>query len=300
MRFDWYQTTIEADPVVALETLAKLGHEVRPADSLAKRYRYDQGWQVHHHARGVVATVMAGGNGDKPHAFASSDATDAFVDLVRNTWPDHHLVTRMDSAQDFNDSTAFKRLRRAALKVAKAHRMAFPAISDQLNAKAGRTQYIGSPTSDYRGRLYEKGWEQLAKLKALWGKQFQNIEIPDWVEIKNEATGEMVKAADWIRLEVQARPDGEEARRLAAHATPEQAWGFTSWSHELAQIAMQLDLERIYIRTRKVSKDEEALRWMCQQYGALLIRQLEDYGNWQGVGLEIGRLVQEQQRQRTR
>ena len=28
-----------------------------------------------------------------------------------------------------------------------------------------------------------------------------------------------------------------------------------------------LELERIYIRARKISKDEEALRWMLRQYG---------------------------------
>lgn len=299
MRFDWYQTTIEDEPQVVLETLKKLGHELRPADALAKRYRYDNGYQVHHHERGVVASVFVGGNGGKPHAFASSDSTDAFVDVVRSQWPDRHLVTRMDSAQDFNDSSAFNRLRRVALKVAKAHRMAFPSISDQLNQQAGRTQYIGSPSSDYRGRLYEKGWEQIAKMKTLWGKDFRNADMPEWVEVRNEATGEMVKAADWIRLEVQARPDGEEARRLAAVATPEQAWGFTSWSHELAKHAMQLDLERIYIRTRKVSKDEEAMRWMCQQYGALLTRQHNDLGDWKCVGLEIGKLVAEQARDKS-
>lgn len=63
MRFDWYQCTIQDDPVTGIPELAKLGHELRPADGLARRYHYNQGFQVYHHLRGVVATVLAGGMG---------------------------------------------------------------------------------------------------------------------------------------------------------------------------------------------------------------------------------------------
>jgi hypothetical protein len=58
---------------------------------------------------------------------------------------------------------------------------------------------------------------------------------------------------------------------------------------------MALDLERIIMRTRKVSKDEEALRWMCQQYGGPLSRLQADLGDWSCVGLELGRIISEQQ-----
>ncbi len=293
MRFDWYQTTIEADPIQTLNTIAKLGDEVIAADGLAKRYRYDQGWQVTHRSKGVVATVFAGGNNGKPHAFASSEATDEFVQLVRTEWPEHHLVTRMDAAEDFNDSTAFNRIRREALKIAKRHRLSFPSITDQINAKAGRTQYIGSPSSDYRGRLYEKGYEQLAKWREWFAHTYPQFE-PHEPTAFTTPTGMAVRPEDWIRLEVQCRPDGEQARRAAAHATPEQAWTFTSWSHELAKAVLKLDLERIYIRQRKVSKDEQTLRWMCAQYGGMLTRLCSDLGDWKAVGLQIGDTIAQQ------
>jgi len=293
MRFDWYQTTIDDSPNNVIGILSKLGHEVRQNDSAAKAYRYKQGWEIHHHGRGVIARVFAGGNGDKPHALATSDETDAFVDLVRNQWPDKHLVTRMDAAQDFNEPGAYRRLRRVARKVAKDHRLGFHSIEDRLDAKAGRTQYIASPKSAYRARLYEKGWEQVAKLQSLFKGSFK----PDALTfgmVQNTATGEYIKPEDWTRLELQARPKGEEARRLAAFATPEQAWTFTDWSQHLAREAMALDLERFYMRSRKVSKDEEALRWMCQQYGGMLQRLHSDVGDWACVGLEVGRIIAEQ------
>lgn len=294
MRFDWYQTTIEADPREVVHTIAKLGHELRPADGLARKYRYDQGWAVHHNQSGVVAHVFAGGNGGKPHAYASSQATDAFVDLVRTEWPERHLVTRMDAAEDFIEENCYDRIRPVARRIAKRHRLNFPKYEDDLNPAAGRTQYIGSPSSDYRARLYEKGWEEVAKLLALFKGEIPANLAENVTTITNTVTGENVRPQDWTRLELQVRPRQEEGRRRAATVAPDEAWGFTDWATELAKEAMALELERIVIRTRKVSKDEEALRWMCQHYGAMLTRLQGDLGDWACVGLEIGRMIEQQ------
>jgi hypothetical protein len=291
MRFDWYQATIEASVTDVIGSVGKLGHELRPADSLARRYCYQQGWAVHHNERGIVATIFAGGNGDKPHALATSDEADEFASLVREQWPETHLVTRMDVAQDFYESGCYDRLRRVLKKVAKSHRLSFSSVADELDDTAGRTQYIGSPTSEYRGRLYEKGWEVVGKalksIDAPWG----NLPAGSIIGIPIK-TGEMVNPADWNRLELQARPKGEVARRAAAIATPEQAWTFTKWSSELAKQALALDIERFYVRTRKFSKDEEAMNWMCEQYGGVLSRWKDDLGDWDCVGREIGRIVE--------
>ena len=294
MRFDWYQATIEDNPLAVLEQVKKLGHEVRTADSAAKRWRYQQGWEVHHNDRGVVALVMAGGNGDKPHALATGEAAEAFSGVIRDQWPDRHLVTRCDAAEDFNEAGAYTRLRRVARRIAKANRLAFPQICDPLNPKAGRTQYIGSPSSDYRARIYEKGWEEFGKQAALWRKQGVELEAMDVPHIVNTATGECVRPEDWTREELQVRPKKEEARRLVATLTPEQCWSVTPWALDLARETMSLDLERIVMRTHKVSKDEEALRWMCQQYGAMLLRLRDKSGGWERVGDAIGELVEEQ------
>lgn len=291
MRFDYYQATIEDDPRAVVGKLALLGHQLDPCHSLAKAYRYSEGYRIMHKDVGPVGTVLLGGNGPYAHAFASSDATDAFCDLVRNEWPDRHLVTRMDPCQDFNDGQARKKLTRMMRRYAKARRMKLQVIFNPLDATAGQTTYLGSPSSEYRMRTYDKGWEQFGKLQALWEKK--GVKLSEDI-ILNTATGEQVKPANWIRAELQARPKDEAARRLAATATPEQAWGFTDWSHDLAKEAFALDLERFYIRTRKVSKDEEAMRWMCRQYGQMLHRQMLDYGDWACVGIEIGRILREQ------
>lgn len=282
MRFDWYQATIQEHPGIVLEKVRSLGHSLAPADALARRYRFDQGFQVRHHQKGVVATVLAGGNGIHPHAFASGEATDDFCALVRQEWPGRHLVTRMDAALDFNEPGCYQRLRKVARRIAQEHRLSFPQIADPLNAKAGRTQYIGSPSSDYRGRLYEKGLERLAELRS--SGLARGLDV---TQLRNEVTGELVKPEDWVRIELQARPKGEEARRKAAEVEPAQAWTFTSWSHHLAREALALNLERAFIRTRRHSQDEAALRWMCYQYAAPLLRLADDLGDFACVGKQI-------------
>lgn len=286
MRPDWYQATIEDGPSRVLDLVGKLGHEMRPADQLARKHRYEQGFAVLNHDLGVVAHVFVGGNGGKPHALATSDASDAFMSLVRNEWPDRHLVTRVDPAQDFVEPGGYDRLRAVALKIAQGHRMRFAQHVDELNPNAGRTQYIGSTSSDYRGRLYEKGLEVI-------GKQQRKLQDVGGMVLDTN-TGELVRPEDWNRLELQARPKGEEARRFAASASMEHIWGMTDWAHELAREAMALELERGFIRTRKQSKDEEALRWMCKHYGAMLMRRKGAYKGWSDVGEEIGRIIGQQ------
>jgi hypothetical protein len=292
MRFDWYQATIEEKPLVALELIRKLGHGVRQADGFARLYHYTQGWDVHHNQHGVVARIMAGGNGQYPHALASSSATDAFVDLVRTEWPGRHLVTRMDSAQDFVEPGAYDRLRAVAKRVARRHRLSFAAYEDELHPMAGRTQYVGSPRSDYRARLYEKGWEQVAKLLQGLGPSLPADAAGNVPLIRNELTGEDVKPEDWTRLECQVRPRREEGKRAAAALSPVQAWGVSDWVKDLADEAMELDLERIDVRTRKVSKDEESRLWMCKAYAKILQRWHGECGDWACVGKEIGAVIE--------
>lgn len=292
MRFDWYQATIEADIFSVLAEVEKLGDEVVRDDSIAKRYRYSEGVAVHHRERGLVARVFWGDNGKYPHALASGQDTDDFVDLVRSKWAGKHIVTRFDAAEDFHDSKGYDRLLKVTKRVAKDHRLQFPSIQDDLNPIAGRTQYIGGKTSDYRGRLYEKGWEVVQKSAALRGEYVSDHHGV----ILNEVTGEFVNPADWVRLELQGRPKGEAARRAAALATPEQAWTFTSWSADLAERALSLEMERFFIRTRKLSKDSEAILWLARQYGPLLTRRFLALGSWESVGAELADIISRQSR----
>lgn len=275
MRFDYYGAGIEDDNRAVVEQLSKLGHKLEPCHNLAKAYHYTDGFTVLNEQTGMACRVFLK-DGQRPYAFASSDATDAFVDVVRDAWPDRHLVTRCDPCQDYYDADARKKLSRLMTRTAKARRMRLQKIFDPLDKTAGQTIYLGSPSSEFRMRTYDKGWEQFGKLQKLFGKQGMQLQTDVTLQAQE---GIQVRPGDWIRTELQARPKDEQARRLLATATPEQAWGFTDWTHELAKEAFALDLERLFVRARKVSKDEEALRWMCRQYAGPLLRLAEDVGD---------------------
>lgn len=60
----------------------------------------------------------------------------------------------------------------------------------------------------------------------------------------------------------------------------------------MAQEAMALDLEKIVMRTRKLSADDEAMRWMCRHYGNMLHRLCND-PHWSCVGLQIGETLKQ-------
>lgn len=283
MRFDWYQATVMADPVEGIEQLSKLGNELRPCDNLAKAYRYNQGFQVHHRDKGTVATILCGGaNGDHFHAWASSENTDDFVSLVRDRWADNHLVTRADPAEDFIEEGITKRMLPVMKRVAKRHRLKFARRMDMLDKTAGITQYMGADSSDYKVRGYEKGYEQVGKIDAILGKKGLRADR-DNIRITNTLTGEMIRPQDWFRLELQMRPRQEDSRRLLATLTPEQAWGCTVWTRELAQEAMALDLERIVMRTRKTSAFDESIAWACRQYGKVFEQLAHEKGETEAM-----------------
>ena len=293
MRFDYYSASIEDDSKPVIEVLWKLGDELQPCHNLAKAYHFDKGYAVMRQDSGLVCKVFYK-PGSKPYAFASSDATDEFCDLVRNEWPDKHLVTRMDPCQDFYDVKARRKLTGIARRMAKDRRMRLSVICDPLDPTAGQTTYLGSPSSEYRLRIYDKGWEQFGKLQKRLGR---NADLLPKDITFTMPGGQQVQPDQWIRAELQARPKEEAARRLAATCTPEQAWGMADWTHDLAKKAFALELQRIYIRAHKQSEDDKALRWMLRQYKGPLLRMASDLGGWDCVGLTLGEMLKEIERQ---
>lgn len=271
MRFDWYQATIPENPVVLVETLkATLAPEGDIIEGRG-RHNYHQSFRVRD-ARGErVAEVLAGGPNGHPNATASGVMTDGFVRVVREAWPSHR-VTRFDAAEDLAQEGAFDELEAVCRGVAKELGVKGRSIVPD-DPSEGRTYYLGAPSSDNRVRLYDKTAETRAKLPPE-----RHQEVPE----------------HWARLEVQVRPR-KEWKAFAAQATPEQAWGFAGWTHELARRAFALELERITMQAGRETDDERAFRFMTMQYGPLLKRMLGDLGSWECVGLTIGEAIQQRE-----
>jgi len=274
MRFDWYQPTISENPIVLVETLkASLAADGEIIEGRG-RQNYRQSFRILD-ARGErVAEVLAGGSNGDPNVTASGIVTPRFVEVVREFWPEHR-VTRFDAAEDMAQEGALDTLEAVCRGLAKDLGIRGRAVVPD-DPSEGRTYYLGAPSSDTRVRLYDKTAETRGKLPPE-----RHDEVPD----------------HWARLEVQVRPR-KEWKRYAAQATPEQAWGFAGWTHELAKRALSLQIQRITMQAGRETDDERAFRFMVMQYGPLLQRMLRDLGSWDCVGLTIGEAIKKHQEQR--
>lgn len=280
MRFDWYQATVHAQVPVpeVLDMLKERGGELRECKAIAG---YRQGFDVFVEDIGPMARVLVGGQRGTSHLIGSGDETSWLVDLLREKLPDDHLVTRADAAEDFNQAGAYDMARAELRKVADKHRLSFLQYADDLHHGAGRTQYVGSPSSQVRLRAYEKGKQVIAKAQGrLKGWKFEYVE--------NGATGERVRADDWTRVEAQVRPGDEVSRRWMAKATPEEAWGCSAWLREIHEALWHVKLERFVMRRRKETSTAKALEVMCGQYGAAISKTVESLGgDWDSLGEHI-------------
>lgn len=269
MRFDWYAATIQEHPTVVVETLKREfgADEVKGGKGL---HGYTRGCEVVG-SKGTMARVLSGGINSDPHAWASGEDTDRFVEIVRSIWPDRHTVSRMDSAEDFQGSGAWDKLNSLCLAVADDLRLKVSQAGDYHRLEDGRTLYVGSRKSAAYIRLYEKG-KQL-RSRVVHGAEL----IPE----------------DWCRLEVQVRPQ-KAAKKTAAYVTPEQAWGFAAWTSNLAQRCMDLDVPRVNMNVWREADDSRAFWFMARQYGQMLERlRIRMGGDWASVGMRIGEAIAE-------
>ena len=261
MRFDWYAATVREDVNEILDVLAVgLDAEIKTGKP---KQGYAQGNTLTRNGS-TVCTVFSGGRNGWPHVYASGDDTDALVPVLRAAWPLTHYVTRMDSAQDFDGPETWDRLYAPTIELADELHLKVNQAGDWHRLEAGRTLYLGAPTSAVRTRLYEKG------------KQLRGLAPDGGPEI----------SLDLVRLEVQVRPDGE-ARYTAARSTPAQAYGYANWTQELQRRILDVDVERVMIRERRMSDRERALEYCIQQYGAHMASLGGELGSPEALGVYL-------------
>ena len=137
----------------------------------------------------------------------------------------------------------------------------------------GATYYLGGKSSSVTCRCYQKGLQIRKEL--------------------HPALRSFI-SEHWTRLEVQVRPPKMLGKMMAASLTPEEAWGFASWSQDLIFAALKLNVEKIQgLGWKPQTDDEITLDWLCRQYGPLLGRMVEDLGSWECVGLTVGDRIAE-------
>lgn len=258
-RFDWMQKTIHEDPAEIFDVLAgTLGAELESG----------RGLNGYHRSMGVVkdgetlARVLYGGPNGWPNVVTSGAATDDVEPVIRGAW-DSAEVTRMDSAQDFDEEGGYDTVRAFLVEMHERSRVAKFEIESTKNGVRSRTIYLGSPSSRVRVRLYEKG-------------RFEH-------QLGNAGASE-----NWFRLEAQIRPTGSVARQRAGELDAAEAWGFSRWTRELAHVALGLEVAAVTMQAKREPDYMRAVRAMQRQYTATLEKALAVEGSWEAVGKLLG------------
>ena len=266
--FDWYRATVpvHAD-LLTRELVATAGPYAKVTEG-AGRFSYL-------HSRTIeqggdrVATVLYGGRNGHPNVEASGRTfAPKLAALLRSKGP--HRVTRCDVAVDLFGDGLFADLKTLAGNIADEHRIECRDVVNR-DTRKGDTRYLGSRKSSVFARIYEKG-------KA--GGQVEAGLVPSDV------------LASWVRIELEIKPQ-KGMKEVAAQLEPEDFWGVSEWTQQLAKGALDMDAQPIPFHPRRTSNDDRAFATMCAQYGNLLRRrcQVKHGGDKQALLAEIGRCL---------
>ena len=219
-RFDWYQATLnpEVEPLQALRWAQFLG-ESKPMKAM---HGYDKA-----HDFGQIKILYGGHSGKYGvHVIIhGGDACHPLVDSFRAAFPDHR-PSRMDVCMDFRASNAWSAVSQVGRRSASKFDIQTTTQGDWLEAKRGRTLYIGGRKSIFRARIYEKGHEMRAK-------------------------GKMPEAPlDWVRLEFQVRPPRHN-RHLAATLTADQVARSGQWTTFICNSLGTIRVPVVKMNTRR-------------------------------------------------
>ena len=150
------------------------------------------------------------------------------------------------------------------MKVAKGHRVVSQEITSPTESTAGRTFYLGSPSSAVRSRLYEKGLHPDAHLEK----------IP----------------TDVVRLEYQIRPSSSQKEALALMPLTD-CIAASAWGKDLAERAQLCPGEQ-WNPTGGWTRGsfEKTVQSMVRQYGKCLTQIIQ---NTRGDSDEFLRYIEE-------
>lgn len=254
-RFDWYQGTVEMDSAHLLDLANTVLGDEYPVPSPG-RNGYARGWEIRKEGA-KSAIVYEGGIHDFPHVTASGEDAPQLARFLRSS-SHKHRVSRADVCVDTDTPGAFKNLFTALRSISRDAGLTATLMHNPDDGQAGATYYVGSKTSEVRARLYEKG------------KQLPEAERPDWV-----------------RFEVQARPQ-RERKSWAAEAGEWDLLGSAQWSRKFAAETLLVAASAPPTRSERVSDLEGALRTLSSQYGRRMLELLAQHGgDVAAFGLEL-------------
>lgn len=270
VRFDAYTATTRAAKPEDV-----LGLLVESTGGLRNTFREGQGFHsfgkrisMHDETGDQVGAIQYGGRqGDRVMLEVKGSCTPMVVEALRARW--EHRCTRVDACADFERPGAFESILDAVMDVKHRHDLIGERRGDWEKPELGRTQYLGSPKSPVRARLYEKG------------KQ------PEYRHLGR---------FDLVRLEVQVRPV-KDAKDHFSTISAREVWGASKWTRELAAAALDEQIERHAAGTVWKRPDlERRLSWIAQQAGPTLLELVQELGSWECLGLTLRDAIEREKR----
>jgi len=190
------------------------------------------------------------GTGGPLWCFASGTKSQALWDFLTEGQYDWY-VTRQDAACDVFDGALFPQLVQTAKDYAAANRMVTSVAGNwDVSTTRGRTFYLGARSSRGFHRIYEKG--------------------------RKERTD-----PNWIRVEVEHKPQEYADRCAATQLTAPQIWAMHAGP--IFGKVLQLDLAEVFQRPiqkpHRIARDtDRARRALADQYGKTIAQWLRDCG----------------------
>jgi hypothetical protein len=192
--------------------------------------------------------LMFGGVNPAPHVKVQGVYSPDVAQVIRDCWPEHR-VSRADSAFDVSEPGIFDVLVERFQSFCAHFNLLWRQVGDWRpdglrDPLSGRTFYVGSRTSLCYLRVYEKGLQMLQKARP-------EDEPPD---------------LNWVRVELEVKPQDRTQKARLAHITPEQAWGVSRWARCALQAINGHATERVIMWEPKETNAYRAVRHALRQY----------------------------------
>lgn len=260
-RFDWYEVTFDMPPAVGVEfpegrvasmLMTRLGARAvqgKGRNGYAVSYAIVRGDDEL--ARVYGRSARAG----EVHVTVTGESCDELVPIIRELWPDHR-VSRADSAIDF--AADFKVLDAIAVHFAEARGVSYRLVTDSAG---GATRYLGATSSEATVRVYKK----TEQLRALHPERAHTF--PDGI----------------VRVEMQMRPGKRAGKERAATMAPDDFWGFSRWTQQLASELLFVEADRVATHHRRPSDWSRSLEAFRRQWSPVVQRRAAEVGRAQVI-----------------
>lgn len=263
MIWDAYFCTYEGDVQEITAELTRLFYlaEMQPVRGRTYGYERIVGW---FHGPEELARMYHGGNGGRCSVQSKGQASIDVARRMRYVFPDHS-VSRADVRQDWHYQGAWEEITAMALRIAQEHGLRLTEIKGHGH---GDTLYLGSRSSVSHVRIYQKAKEMMG---------------PD-------------ADPDHVRVELELKPGNGMAKRMLARMKPEECFGSSEWTRELATALWGIPPEKVKLGT--VYRAPEILRtrrWLVSQGLQALEHWAEDVGGWAALGRAMHELKAEQE-----